>query len=324
MLSGCGAFIELVAGDLPMVAAHARRWDGPDPAAGSRLPIRLAGRVAMAAAERGRLAEARQDLNAMTRSNSKTLGVLEPLYWWAQGVVARADGRLAAAATALQQTIDCYAEMNAWALRGFALAELAEVTVATGDYAAANTAAQSAQHTARRTGAPLHQALSLLATAWALIGDGHRDQAAGIASRAVEGFNSSGYALLAARSQIAYATALRESDPAASRDALREAIETFDLCGAVVRRDEARTLLHEFAAERRRTTAAVLGPDSLTRRERQVAELAASGYTATQIATRLHIGVRTVETHLAHSYAKLGVTSKQQLVLRRAELGIAP
>ena len=48
----------------------------------------------MAAAERGQLAEARLGLDAMTRSNSKTLGVLEPLYWWAQGVVARADGRL--------------------------------------------------------------------------------------------------------------------------------------------------------------------------------------------------------------------------------------
>jgi DNA-binding CsgD family transcriptional regulator len=331
MLCGCGAFIELVAGDLPMVAAHARRCDGHDPAAesclpaaGFCLPVRLAGRVAMAAAEGGQLAEAREDLDAMTRSDSKTLGVLEPLYWWAQGVVARADGRLGAAATALQQTVDCYAGMNAWALRGFALADLAEVTVAAGDCAAAKRAAQSAQHTALRTGAPLHHSLSLLATAWALIGGSHHHEAAGSALRAVDGFSSGGYALLAARSRVAYATALRESDRAAARDVLREAISTFDMCGAVVRRDEARVLLHECAVEQRRATAAVFGPDSLTRRERQVAELAANGYTAAQIATRLHIGVRTVETHLARSYAKLGVTSKQQLVLRRAELGIAP
>ncbi|MGH3975015.1 MAG: response regulator transcription factor, partial [Pseudonocardiaceae bacterium] len=72
------------------------------------------------------------------------------------------------------------------------------------------------------------------------------------------------------------------------------------------------------------TAAAVCGPDALTRRERQVAELAAGGYTAPQIATRLHIGVRTVETHLARSYAKLGVASKQQLVVHGAELGLAP
>jgi DNA-binding CsgD family transcriptional regulator/type II secretory pathway predicted ATPase ExeA len=331
MLCGCGAFIELVAGDLPMVAAHARRCGGHHlatesclPAAGSCLPVRLAGRVAMAAAEQGHLAEAREDLDVMTRSDSKTLGVLEPLYWWAQAVVARADGRLAAAATALQQTVDCYAAMNAWALRGFALADLAEVTVAAGDCTAADWAAQSAQQTALRTGAPLHHSLSMLATAWALIGGGHHHDAAEMALRAVKRFSSGGYALLAARSQVAYATALRKSDRTLARDVLRAAIGTFDMCGAAVRRDAARALLPEFAAEQRRITAAVFGPDSLTRRERQVAELAASGYTAAQIATQLHIGVRTVETHLARSYAKLGVTSKQQLVLRRAELGIAP
>jgi DNA-binding CsgD family transcriptional regulator len=342
MLSGCGAFIELVAGDLPMVTAHAQLCEGHDPAAesclpaaesclpaaGPCLPIRLAGRVAMAAAERGQLAEAREDLDAMTRSDSKTLGVLEPLYWWASGVVARAEGRLAAAAAALQRTVDCYAAMNAWALRGFVLADLAEVSVAAGDCDAATRAAGSAHDTARRTEAPLHQALSLLATAWALIGQGHPDQAAEVALRAVDGFRCRGYALLAARSQVAYATAIGGSDRTSARDVLREAIRAFDICGAVVRRDEARTLLGGFESDQlcipAGTTAAVCGPDSLTRRERQVAELAAGGYTAAQIATQLHIGVRTVETHLARSYAKLGVTSKQQLVLRRAELGMSP
>ncbi|PZS16619.1 MAG: hypothetical protein DLM60_15130 [Pseudonocardiales bacterium] len=324
MLSGCGAFIELVAGDLPMVAAHARQCEGADPAVRACLPVRLAGRVAMAAAERGQLLEARRDLDVMTRSDSKTLGVFEPLYWWAQGVVARAEGRLAAAAAALQRTFDCYAAMNAWALRGFVLVDIAEVTVAAGDSGAATRAAASAQDTARRTGAPLHEALHLLATAWALIGCGHREQAATVALHAVGGFSSHGYALLAARAQVAHATAVRGSDRGAARDVLREAIGTFDTCGAVVRRDDARTLLRGLQSQPRCTSEAVSGPDSLTRREREVAELAASGYTASQIASRLHIGVRTVETHLARSYTKLGVASKQQLVLRRAELGLAP
>ncbi|MGH3784833.1 MAG: helix-turn-helix transcriptional regulator [Pseudonocardiaceae bacterium] len=323
MLSGCGAFIELVAGDLPMVAAHARQCEGADPAVRSGLPVRLAGRVAMAAAERGQLTEARRDLDTMTRSDSRTLGVLEPLFWWAQGVVARVEGRLSVAAAALQRTVGCYAAMNAWALRGFVLADLAEVAVAAGDPGSATRAAVSAQDTARRTGAPLHEALHLLATAWALIGRGHREQAAAVALRAVDGFSSRGYALLAARAQVTHATAVRGYDRGAASDGLREAIGAFDICGAVVRRDEARTLLRELESQPRCTTAAVSGPDSLTRRERQVAELGASGYTASQIASRLHIGVRTVETHLARSYTKLGVASKQQLVLRRAELGLA-
>jgi DNA-binding CsgD family transcriptional regulator len=57
------------------------------------------------------------------------------------------------------------------------------------------------------------------------------------------------------------------------------------------------------------------GPsDRLTRREREVVALAAHGRTAAEIADLLHIGERTVETHLAHAYPKLGVRSKLELV----------
>lgn len=140
----------------------------------------------------------------------------------------------------------------------------------------------------------------------------------------MDGFDSSGYALLAARARVAYANAIRQSDAGAAQDALRAAAAAFDACGAVVRRDQARTLLTQLESPQRCTAQTVHGPDSLTTRERQVAELAAGGYTAPQIATRLHIGVRTVETHLAHSYSKLGVTSKQQLVVHGTELGLIP
>jgi DNA-binding CsgD family transcriptional regulator len=56
------------------------------------------------------------------------------------------------------------------------------------------------------------------------------------------------------------------------------------------------------------------GVESLTRRELEVAALAAQGYTAGEIGAALHISERTVETHLAHVYGKLGVTSKRSLV----------
>ncbi|MCI0345874.1 MAG: helix-turn-helix transcriptional regulator [Chloroflexi bacterium] len=55
------------------------------------------------------------------------------------------------------------------------------------------------------------------------------------------------------------------------------------------------------------------GPASLTDRERDVALLAAQGRTAKEIAAELFIGERTVETHLANAYAKLGVGSKREL-----------
>jgi DNA-binding CsgD family transcriptional regulator/tetratricopeptide (TPR) repeat protein len=53
--------------------------------------------------------------------------------------------------------------------------------------------------------------------------------------------------------------------------------------------------------------------DPLTRREREVAELAARGATDAEIAAQLFVSVRTVETHLHRAYAKLGVNKRSQL-----------
>jgi DNA-binding CsgD family transcriptional regulator len=52
----------------------------------------------------------------------------------------------------------------------------------------------------------------------------------------------------------------------------------------------------------------------LTPREREVAHLAGQAYTAAEIGARLHIGERTVETHLANTYMKLGISSRRELI----------
>jgi DNA-binding CsgD family transcriptional regulator len=54
--------------------------------------------------------------------------------------------------------------------------------------------------------------------------------------------------------------------------------------------------------------------EPLTKREREVAHMAASGATTKEIAERLYLSVRTVENHLQHVYSKLGVTSRDDLV----------
>ena len=56
-------------------------------------------------------------------------------------------------------------------------------------------------------------------------------------------------------------------------------------------------------------------PDSerLTRREREVAAMAAAGASSRDIATRLVVSVRTVDNHLQNAYSKLGVTSREEL-----------
>jgi DNA-binding CsgD family transcriptional regulator len=65
----------------------------------------------------------------------------------------------------------------------------------------------------------------------------------------------------------------------------------------------------------------------LTLREREVAALAASGLTSAEIARKLSLSARTVESHLYHSYRKLGVGDRAGLAtaLRRlAAAGVDP
>ncbi|MFB7867838.1 LuxR C-terminal-related transcriptional regulator [Streptomyces sp. NPDC056069] len=51
----------------------------------------------------------------------------------------------------------------------------------------------------------------------------------------------------------------------------------------------------------------------LTPREREIAVFAASGYSSKAIADSLQLSVRTVNNHLQHAYAKLSVTTRQEL-----------
>ncbi|TDP93481.1 regulatory LuxR family protein [Leucobacter luti] len=66
----------------------------------------------------------------------------------------------------------------------------------------------------------------------------------------------------------------------------------------------------------------------LTAREREVALLAALGHSSRFIAERLHISVRTVETHLSNVFAKVGVENRDELRVwaarDRAGAGSAP
>ena len=59
-------------------------------------------------------------------------------------------------------------------------------------------------------------------------------------------------------------------------------------------------------------------PERLTARETEVASLLAGGYTDREIAARLGIGRRTVETHAANVRAKLGLKSRRELLRRGA------
>ena len=52
----------------------------------------------------------------------------------------------------------------------------------------------------------------------------------------------------------------------------------------------------------------------LTAREREVFDELIHGYTITEIAERLHLSVKTVDTHKSHIYAKLNCRRRSELV----------
>ena len=64
--------------------------------------------------------------------------------------------------------------------------------------------------------------------------------------------------------------------------------------------------------------------EMLTLREREILSLSAEGYTTLQIAERLFISPRTVETHRANLMRKLALHSQTDLVRFALQRGIVP
>jgi DNA-binding CsgD family transcriptional regulator len=62
-----------------------------------------------------------------------------------------------------------------------------------------------------------------------------------------------------------------------------------------------------------RMTGGTTGPVELTKREREIASLAAAGRSTKEIAERMYLSRRTVENHLYRVYVKLGVTDRTAL-----------
>jgi DNA-binding NarL/FixJ family response regulator len=96
----------------------------------------------------------------------------------------------------------------------------------------------------------------------------------------------------------------------AARSSLRDAASVFEQLGSGGWAELARSELDRIGARRPGATG------ELTASERRVVELAAGGSANKQIAQELHVTVHTVEKHLSHAYAKLGVSSRGQLAGR--------
>ncbi len=101
-----------------------------------------------------------------------------------------------------------------------------------------------------------------------------------------------------------------------AREALRPALAEADAAGAVLLAQRARREL--VATGLRPRQAALEGAAALTPRQRQICELAAIGKGNRAIAQELFLSVKTVETHLAAGFRKLGVNTRAELAAELA------
>jgi DNA-binding CsgD family transcriptional regulator len=101
-----------------------------------------------------------------------------------------------------------------------------------------------------------------------------------------------------------------------AREALRPALADADAAGAVLLAERARREL--VATGLRPRQAALEGAAALTPRQRQICELAAAGKGNRAIAQQLFLSIKTVETHLAAGYRKLGVNTRAELAAELA------
>jgi Response regulator containing a CheY-like receiver domain and an HTH DNA-binding domain len=89
--------------------------------------------------------------------------------------------------------------------------------------------------------------------------------------------------------------------------------------GEALSAELASSILSELAP-----TAAVVAsePSPLTRREEEILQLIADGYSTSEVAARLFISGKTVKNHLASVYDKLDARDRTQAVLSAVRIGI--
>ena len=192
----------------------------------------------------------------------------------------------------------------------------ARAVAALGERERARPMAEAALAHARRWGAPTLVSRALCTLAMTVDGD---EQLAAL-QEAVAVLDGSPARLVRAEALADLGAALRRARRRAdARPPLREALELARRCGAAGLAKRAHDELEATGEKVRRYTP--IAVESLTPSERRVAELAASGLTNRQIAQSLFVTVKTIETHLAATYDKLGIRSRQELPVALSERG---
>ncbi|MBO0683389.1 MAG: AAA family ATPase [Candidatus Dormibacteraeota bacterium] len=266
----------------PSGLSHRRAW--------------VLGVAALCQSELGRPAEARAQLaRAQAVFAGHRFFSMSTVCTWAQGIAAASAGDLVEAARVLTLAAEELLEMGALPLGVLVAFDLHEVCTWQGDLARQLAWRERMELVADNLDSVLYRAL-----------------ASPERPESVETLGRLGWRLHRAR-------ALARRDDAAS---VARAAREFEEMKARWRHRLALSRLASLGGPGRRAAAGLGHSQDLSRRERDVAALAAQGLTAREIGERLFISYRTVQTHLEHAYLKLGLESKRELVRRGRELGL--
>jgi len=297
-------------GDLAAAEADARQAIGVARLRGwFAVPPPITAMLVDALTERGELAVADAELQALG-----VAGAIPDIIWFAPVLLARGRLRLAqgAAQDAAADLLELHERFERWGTAGNpAMPVDSYAALALGalgqNRRARELAAAQLVH-AERWGAP-----AAVSSAQRVLGltiggaDGLE-----LLEAAVRVLDGSPARLARAKALCALGGALRRANHRVqAREPLREALQLARACGAAGLAKRAHDELRASGETVR--SYAPIGVESLTPSERRVAEMAASGLTNRQVAQELFLTIKTIETHLAAAYDKLGIRSRRQL-----------
>jgi DNA-binding CsgD family transcriptional regulator len=223
---------------------------------------------------------------------------------YAAAVLHNGLGRYQAALAAAQRAC----EQDELGLFGWALIELVEAAARSGEPEIAGVALEQLSERTRLSGS--EWALGVEARSRALLSDGERAEELYV--EAIERLGRCRIKVHVPRAQLIYGEWLRrENRRTDARLPLRAAHEAFATMGAEAFAERAARELLATGEHARKRTDDTRG--QLTAQETHIARLAREGRSNPEIAAQLFISPRTVEYHLHKVFAKLAISSRNEL-----------
>jgi DNA-binding CsgD family transcriptional regulator len=260
-------------------------------------------RLAELRIRQGRLEEAAQLLDGLQQHPDavRTLAALH----LARGETTLARDLLERATAAPDDEVPAVGEST---VVGPLLALLVDVLLEQGDQEAGTGVAERLDRVASAQRGPYLRAAAALAKGRVCLAGGTGDPRACL-HEALEGFARAELPMELARTRLELARALSDRSPEVAIAEAKSALLDFERLEAARHADAAGALLRSLGAPIR---TGPKGVGALTRREAEVLQLIGAGLSNPEIADRLYITRKTVETHVGNLLAKLGLRNRAE------------